>query len=186
MSIKQIEVAEKILDAIFLIDAHAIVAGGAPRDWLLGKEAADIDVFLYATGTTYFLEQKFIKAGFDITRTNEGNGLPEHYKLNPQLRAVFDCVYKGQNVQFLLMNEPTFYSVINHFPLSICKAWYKNGKIHMHKDFKRSVAHKVIVKTNTIYADENKYLQKVLAKFPDFKYYKSWESVAKTLLDGDV
>lgn len=183
---KQQQIANHVLQTVFPIDTDAIIAGGAPREWFFGKAASDIDVFIYDTCSYGRMWDKLKHLGFDIQVTKDGEGLPEHYKKNPHLHSLFECTINGEKVQFLQMNSPTFTSVISQFPLSICKAWYKNGKIGVDRDFKRSVKHKVIVKTNEIYADEDSYVKKVLAKFPEYRYHKSWESVAQKLLDEGI
>lgn len=40
-------VADTILYKLFPIDPYCICAGGAPRDWYLGKVASDLDIFIY-------------------------------------------------------------------------------------------------------------------------------------------
>ena len=182
---QQKKVADDVLKKIECVDPTAIVAGGAPRDWYLGNLASDIDVFFYFRNdlTTTRIGDILKSLGLDVFRVNEGNGLPDIYKKNPQLRAVFDCVVEGLSVQLLLMLEPTFKSVIDHFPLNICKVWYKNSSIKTTKDFERAIKHKAIVKVSSLYANQDKYLQKIKSKFPEFKYYDSYESLATELLD---
>lgn len=43
----QKSVADIVLSKLELLDRYCIIAGGAPRDWYLGMEATDIDVYLY-------------------------------------------------------------------------------------------------------------------------------------------
>jgi len=43
---KQKEVANFFLNKLEMLDPNIICAGGAPRDWSLGKEASDIDIFM--------------------------------------------------------------------------------------------------------------------------------------------
>lgn len=183
---KQKKVADNVLDKLKHFDPTAIVAGGAPRDWYFGKEASDIDVFFYVRGDlpTSWISDILEEMGFVTHRVNTGEGLPDIYKKNPHLRAVFDCTVDGVDVQLLLMHKPTFVSVIPEFPLNICGAWYKYGEIRTTKGFDRAVKHKAIVKVNTLYANEDAYIQKIKSKFPDFKYYPSYEKLAESLLDA--
>lgn len=44
---EQIAVVRKVSNKIAFFDNDAVIAGGAPRDWFLGKAARDVDVFLY-------------------------------------------------------------------------------------------------------------------------------------------
>jgi tRNA nucleotidyltransferase/poly(A) polymerase len=43
----QQSVADSLLARLEAIDPHCIIAGGAPRDWYLGRLANDLDVYLY-------------------------------------------------------------------------------------------------------------------------------------------
>lgn len=178
-------IASEVLGIIEWIDPTAIIAGGAPRDWYFGNTATDIDVFFHFRNdlSTIRIEEILKSFGLNVCRTNDGNGLPDIYKKNPMLRCVYDLEYGGEQIQLLLMLEPTFYSVIKHFPLNICKVWYKHNTIETTQDFLRSVKHKAIVKVNSLYANGDKYVQKIKAKFPDFKYYESYEKLALELLD---
>lgn len=181
----QKDVAEEVLDQLFSIDPFAIVAGGAPRDWYFNQPARDIDVFFHVAERTQItmIEHMLAHVGFAINRTNDGHHLPDIYKKNPKLRCVFNAKAQEVDVQLMCMSEPTFKCVLQEFPLSICKAWYKNGRCHYEKDFLRSVKHNVIVKTSEIYADEDAYIKKVCDKFSRFNYYSSWNECAIGLLD---
>lgn len=182
--------ADVILDKLFPIDPYVICAGGAPRDWYLGKAANDLDIFIHPSIAlpTFKVYEQLKSVGFDVLETKSGEGLPDIYKRNPLLMCVFNVNvnWNGTNVQIMRMLEPTFKSVLPQFPLSICKAWYKNYKIHLDKEFKRSVAHRMIVKTNTVYNDENAYIKKIMDKFPDYKYYSNWELAAAEIMDREV
>lgn len=178
-------VADEVLQIIENVDPTAIVAGGAPRDWYFGNAATDIDVFFHFRNDLSATRiQEILKGlGLDVCRKNEGDSLPEIYKKNPMLRCVYDLEYGGEQVQLLLMLEPTFNSVIKHFPLNICKVWYKHSTIEVTQDLLRAMKHKAIVKVNPLYANGDKYVEKIKAKFPDFNYYDSYQKLAIDLLD---
>lgn len=178
-------VADTILDKLFPIDPYSIVAGGAPRDWYLGNPATDIDVFFHVGGNTPIstISNMLSSVGISDTTHKDGHNIPDHYKMNPSLRCVFGTNIEGVDVQIMLMRSPTFESVLPQFPLSICHAWYKNGKIVAEKPFLRSIKHKAIYKTNTIYNNEHEYVKKILKKFPEYKYYADITKLAVTLLD---
>lgn len=179
----QQEQADSILDKLFPIDPYAICAGGAPRDWHFGKVATDLDFFIHSTNPTCVLRDQLLDVGLEVIETKAGDGLPDVYKRNPDLGCVFNLEYYGTKVQIMRMIKPTFKSVVPQFPLSICKAWYKNYKIHLDRDFKRGENHKIIVKTNIVYNDEHAYIKKIMDKFPEYKYYHSWEQAAGAILD---
>ena len=181
----QRSVADFVLEKLFTIDPFSIVAGGAPRDWYFYKEAADIDVFFYVSRNTqlYVIQAMLEAAGFIIKERKDGHSLPEIYKMNPKLRSVFNLEIEGVPVQLMLMTEPT-HSVIDTFPLSICKAWYKRGAIRTERDFVRTLKHKVIFKTNDLYANGHVYLKKILDKFPEYKYCESVVKFAEHIIDN--
>jgi hypothetical protein len=173
-------VADKVLDKLFPIDPFAICAGGAPRDWHFSKPATDLDIFFYTSVEQLTIVAEMLRhVGFDINVEQSADNLPEWYKLNPSLLCVYPAVVDGVNVQLMLMNDKTHKSVVPHFPFSICKAWYKRGHITLEKDFIAAAQNKVVVKCNTVYNDEHKYVQKIKAKFPDWKFCDSWEEAYK-------
>jgi hypothetical protein len=183
----QQKVADLVLKQLFTIDPFSIVAGGAPRDWYLGKPATDIDAFFY-DGRGYTLKtikQMLESAGFEITQIKLGDKIPELYKKNPSLKGVFEANINGITVQMMRMSKPTFDCVLPNFPLSICHIWYKNNRIVPEKHFLRSVKHKLIYKTSDIYNSEHSYVKKILDKFPDYKYYNSSVELVEYILDNN-
>lgn len=178
---KQKAVADKVLDKLFSIDPFAICAGGAPRDWHFGKPATDLDIFFYTTVEQLtYVSDMLRHVGIDLVDDGKaGERLPDWYKLNPALRCVYSTVVDGVKVQLMLMNATTYSSVVKHFPFSICKAWYKHGYITLEHEFNVAERHKVVVKCNTVYNDEHKYVQKIKAKFPDWQFCNTWEEAYK-------
>lgn len=178
-------VADEVLSRMEIIDPFCIVAGGAPRDWFHGRIATDIDLFFSVKQGVQIgvIINQLAKAGFIVTDTCWGQSIPEWYKLNPCVRAVFNTDVAGQKTQMILLSTSTF-DVVDQFPLSICKAWYKRGNLRTTKDFDRTVKHKAIYKTSELYANGHVYLQKILAKFPDYDYYDSVSKLAEKLLDN--
>lgn len=177
---KQKAVADKVLNKLFPVDPFAICAGGAPRDWHFGKPATDLDIFFY-TGVEQLtiVEEMLRRVGINIDNGKAGDSLPEWYKLNPDLKCVYAAEVNGVNVQLMLMQYKTQDTVVPKFPFSICKAWYKRGHITLEKDFLVAERNKVVVKCNTVYNDEHKYVQKIKAKFPDWQFCDSWEEAYK-------
>jgi len=183
---KQMKIADEVLSKIYPIDPHAIIAGGAPRDWYFGNLASDLDVFFYRPDLRTYdpIQNVFSSVGFERPYPVGMDDLEIHgrYKRNEYVERVFETIYKGMTVQLIQMSEPTFGSVVPKFPLNICKVWYKFDGIVTTPDFDRAVKYKSIVKTDSLYADGDRYLQKILAKFPDYKYYSSYEALAMELL----
>lgn len=178
---KQKLVANAVLDMLRTVDPSAIVAGGAPRDWWFNKPATDIDVFFYFRHDLHlgYITRVLYECGFDILYSKDDSNLPEWYKKNPNLRAVFGTRVDGVEVQLILLRNPTF-GVVGTFPMSICQIWYKNGEIRTTNSFIKSVEEKVLIKTNHVYSNGDKYIQKIREKFPTYKYYDSLDSYVKS------
>lgn len=75
-------------------------------------------------------------------------------------------------VQLIRRNIPTF-GITNTFALNLSMIWYKNGRINPDEPFLDGVRMKSIVKMNELYADGDKYVQKIRNKFPSYKYFSS-------------
>lgn len=181
---KQKAIADEVLSKLEAIDPFVIVAGGAPRDWWYGKEATDIDVFLHipADRAQKHMKKQFSALGLNVVSVKTGEFLPDNYKMNPDLVAVFNVAGYDTPVQVMVMRTPTFTSVLPKFALSVCMAWYKDGKIRTDKHFDNSVKHKVIYRRNEVYNNEHQYVKKILGKFPEYKYYSSYQEFLETLI----
>lgn len=176
--------AHTCLREIELIDPHAIVAGGAPRDWYLGRQCSDIDIFMYSP----LNQQSSSKLLKTLERLMGGNWrrmygehvaatpdeMTSEYKMNPDVIDVFErqAFDTQPKLQVVRLSSPP-YNVIDNFPLSISKVWFKNNTMHHTRDFNLTMKHKAIFKTLDQYADSHPYIRKVVDKFPDFNYYSS-------------
>lgn len=168
---KQKAVADKVLAKLELLDTYCIVAGGAPRDWYLGKPATDIDVYLHFPHVPYMRQRKLLEVlEFPIKSVHENWIIPELYEGNKCVKHLYNTEVDGEKVQIMFMSKPTFTCVVDTFPISISKAWYKNQQIKLTEDFKNSIKHKIIWKTVDNYSEDNKYLLKIKDKFSDYKY----------------
>lgn len=181
---KQKQIADELLSKLEAIDPYLIVAGGAPRDWWFGKEATDIDVFLHVPeGRPHnYIKKQFNALGLSVESVKTGESLPDNYKMNPDLKCVFNISGYSTPVQVMVMRTPTFHSVLPKFALSICMAWYKDGKIRTDKHFNTSVKYNVIYRCNELYNNEHQYLQKIVDKFPEHKYYSSYQQFLESLV----
>lgn len=165
------------------MDPNAYLAGGAPRDWWFGREATDLDILLFLNPrlTLNQMRTQIACAGFQIKDIKFGEEIPQDYKLNPNIRCVVDLNDVEMPVQLIVYKESTW-RAIEKFPLSICQAWWNGSWVEGTTMFKRAAGLGVIIKTGEAYADSHKYIQKVLAKFPEMKYYPSYQDYAKTVI----
>jgi hypothetical protein len=186
----QKSIANGVLERLSVVDPSCILAGGAPRDWYFGETASDLDFFVYLRGDlSWGSLNKQLKRALPDVKFSERDfrkEVPELYKKNPHLRAVLDFEQQGQACQLIVMNKPTFQCVVDHFPLSICKVWYKFGSIYTTEDFRAGEFGKAIVLCNDLYADGSKYVAKIRKKFPHYKYYDSWNKLAHQIMRGSL
>lgn len=123
--LEQQRIASEILDSLHLIDRHAIIAGGAPRDWRRGQEANDIDYYISididAEGFSDLANKLF---GITTRRLgNESEGSSEMYSEMTGLKWVREGIYKGQTVQFINMHSS--HTNLEDFSCSVCEYWCK-------------------------------------------------------------
>lgn len=176
---QQKQLADTILQKLEAADPDAICAGGAPRDWFFDKPARDIDIFMYQ-GSEYYplcnIERKLKACGFDVSMKGfSADEFTAVYQKNPDVHAVYDVDYPGSStpVQIIVMKKSTF-SLLDSFPLSICKVWYKNGHVNTTTDFDITVASNVMFRTCKGYANSDAYIQKVQSKYPEFCKIRSF------------
>jgi len=93
---KQKEVANYFLKKLQDRDYRCMVAGGAPRDWYIGRTAKDIDVFVDTDFTHTELEDI---VGLQVTDLT----LPPEYEGNPNINSVFETKYFGQTARLSLL-----------------------------------------------------------------------------------
>jgi hypothetical protein len=137
MTIKEQQaIAREVLSQIRGLDPLACICGGAPRDWYLGNEASDIDVYLrtffYKGGNTDSL-QKAIQGLFpdcEVVKKEGQAPTPKQPPFQPSVDytkiqgmvAVFGLNYKGIGIDFICL-ENGFHpeSIYHDFDSSICK-----------------------------------------------------------------
>lgn len=189
-------VADIILSKLELLDRYCIVAGGAPRDWYLGKEATDIDIYLHYPQPTNVAQRLGLLSylGFQIDSHREDWQVSEVYEMNHNITQLYNSKFLDEKIQIMFVSKPTFISVVDTFPISISKAWYKKGKIGTTEDFENSVKYKLLYKTIDRYKEDSRYLLKIREKFKDYKYItkeqfqalKLIKEAVKNLSDTDI
>lgn len=170
----QMKIADEVLDALETFDPTCILAGGAPRDWFFERPASDLDFYVHFRvdlQNFYYLNiLNRLGLGIFTLRGREDKDFPSNYKRNPDLMSVNETQYRGIKIQVMRMRRPTFRCVVDTFPLDICMAWYKMGKIHTHPEFNRCVVSRTISMRGNGYMNYDKYILKILRKFPNFSF----------------
>lgn len=163
---QQKQVADKVLFDLEYVDAQAILAGGAPRDWYFGREANDLDFYFYADTKKHPLSEMVGLFRYLKFPTWIKNGYVYDNR-NPHLLYVFDGKYDDMKVQFMWWDIPTSF-VVDSFALDICHIWYKDEQIHTTPAFDACIQSKTLHILNPLYGKQDKYVQKIMNKFPDF------------------
>lgn len=101
----------------------SIVAGGAVRDYLLGVEPKDIDVF--------FSMAEYPEGGLLNFQPILGDDLALDYTAVPAIDTVQRKVIGGWTVDAigLVMAEPTPLSIVSEFDFAITRSWF-DGTLH--------------------------------------------------------
>ena len=176
---EQKDIGKELLDKLSILDPCVVIAGGAPRDWYLGKEANDLDIYLsYHPNLTLGTNAKVIEDLLCLGKNNletlgvqfdENKDRNTEYAINPDVRCVYEFDYKGIKVQ--IINMHTEFVKVEDFCFSICQAWTKDcERIHVTNDFKYSVDHKIVFKTGHFYSQKGVYVEKIKNRFPEYLF----------------
>ena len=172
-------IADELLDCLSIICPNVILAGGAPRDWYMNKEANDLDIYfsLYegtASSHSYQLERVLPKGVKKVKTEFEGNTNPL-YKHMKHLKRIYYMEYKGLDVQLILLNEAKdVWRAVDNIDCSICKIWYKNSVIHTTTPFLKTMKTKFMF-LNEDYNWSDYHPKKMVDRFKPLGYYASTE-----------
>jgi len=127
-----------------------IIAGGAVRDFILGGEAKDIDVWFYKstrggpTTATMHKAKRWTRVVPDDEDENE-------YASNSRLKMLHNYAFYGWDVQLIGVDVFPWgwESLVNDFNIGLSKMAY-DGAVHAHADALTDIANKTvsIVKPN--------------------------------------
>ena len=164
----QQNVAREILHKLECADPHAILAGGAPRNWYFGKPANDLDFYVYLPETTCsFEELRWKRLGLNVTHVEYEHKRHNKYKNMPDLFRMYEGVLQGVPFQVMVMNKSTFDSVLPYFGTSICKVWWKGDDIRTTVEFLMSVYQcKIYMQEGYLVTDY--HIEKMSKYFPEY------------------
>ena len=161
-------IADELLSKLEAIDPYVILAGGGPRNWFFDIPANDLDFYLHTKGETMSAAAaRFNAIGLEMTPMFKDDAECQ-YNCMKHLHRIYEGEYKGMVFQVMFMTEPTFTSVIPHFGTSVCKAWYKSGKIETTLEFLLSHYTKTIFKKED-YTAKVLHVDKMMKYYPDYK-----------------
>jgi len=176
----QQKVANHLLFNLELIAPHAILAGGAPRDWYMGNIANDLDFYFslpegLSSSVAALQLQKILPIGCKpIKQTaefdEERNRL---YQNLIDLRKIHFYEFNGIPVQFIEMESvKAVYRTVDNFDCSICKVWYKNKQVRTTEDFLLTLKTKIIALSNKAYSWSDPHPKKMYERFKSQGFVK--------------
>lgn len=181
-----------------ITDPNAAIAGGAARDWYLGRPASDIDFFFYLAidpNEEFNIDEErqkcleFVSNQFPFLRdlhlleTQYNN----HRDIIQNPPTTNDTTYEKfyvvegtyvddsdnfeQKLQFIVSNKEIASEVTKNFPVSISQIYYNYGEYHKTEFFEWTLKNKCILLTRDGYdAGDQKYIQKIRNKFSSFDF----------------
>ncbi len=172
---KQQDIAREVLHKLEATDPNCILAGGAPREWWFGKEANDLDFYVFWGENTTCSEDKLRleRLGFEGYRHMGRKPLQALYGSMKELRRVWEMDYKGETVQVMVMSQPTFSSVIERFGCSVSRIWWKGDNLHPTVDFLISHALEINFIRDDYNASED-YVKKMQERYPEYEQEGEW------------
>lgn len=180
---RQKEIAREVLLKLQACDPHCILAGGAPRNWFFNKTANDLDFYVYLKHETIGAnELRFKSIGLDVKRMEFDELKNSSYKFMQHLFRVYEGEYKGERIQVMVMQEPTFTSVVDDFGVSVCEFWWTGGEVKATKQALTSILTKKLFYKNDYSAKET-HVQKMARYFPEYQLtpYSEFEDVYRKL-----
>lgn len=152
---EQKEIADELLNCLEIICPHAILAGGAPRDWYMDTPCNDLDFYIslpegLQSGRLRKMIERVLPEGVEKVKNDFKSSQDPMYKHMKALRNIYYYTYKGVEFQLIRLESVSdVYQAVDNMSCSVCKAWYKNGEVGTHKDFK------ITMKSGMMFLNEN-------------------------------
>lgn len=184
---KQKTVANIVLDRLEIIDPTCILAGGAPRDWWLGRSANDLDFYVYSRGSAEDYKKQLMGVGLhgEILQPQGINARADReakYGAMAGLESVHEMIYQGEKIQIMRMREPTFRGVVDQFGCSLSKVWYKHGQLRPTSEADNTRRFEVGYFPQS-YPLTQRYVQKMIERFPEYNWIfgkEAWQHYIRT------
>lgn len=164
-----------LMEDLYPVDPFVMVAGGAPRDWDLGFEANDLDIYLRAPNhNTDSLRQKLLEfvgiRGIQKLGQNYGNG--SNTAFIEGLEYVFEGTYSGQKVQIMFMSKGVHEEITRQFDVDINDIYMDVcGKVHVSEAYEIAMSTQVSYLREKYYGEE-KHVLKMKERFPTISFIK--------------
>lgn len=123
-------IAKETLEQLWQEWPQAVVAGGAARDWYLGKPISDIDIFIchekLHTGDV-------LKEKLESILEEEVENLGDAKYAARQFEG-FETVRGGVKIQFLFHHKD-LETTVAEFPINVSRVWWDGEAFHYHPTF---------------------------------------------------
>jgi hypothetical protein len=157
--------------------AYCCVAGGAIRDYLLGEDPKDIDVFMHLDREVnikelYDLAQELGWQNVDVVGNVVGNAEPylkdKQANGEPLTIACLRGKVKGVTVDLILTRAKTGREIVGGFDFHMCEHWY-DGEVHSTPKGKYDLQKKQWTPSRPLTEITKKHFERVAAR-TKFKY----------------
>jgi len=150
-------------------EADAMIAGGAPRDWIHGHGARDIDIF-------YHLEDENMSPFSNSIGVRELGGYSDYEDANGIVSVHEYSTRNHTAIQLIRTKIPVLQHIRTHFPMNMCKVWMnEDGDIGYDKSFEWGYENKIIYQV--IPGWHYRYLNKILGRYRDYGFLPmNWET----------
>lgn len=176
-------IVDKVLRRIYkYIDSDAIVAGGAPRNWLFNKEANDIDLYLRSNVKNKFKLLEAILSNdvgvFEKDTKSSFEHLQNYGGLNVPITSLQGIRVDGVLFQFIFI-DPSVKNfrntVLNHMDIGINRIGYDSWEYIYTEEYRKDVSNKTLtLYSSCMCANQLKHcmtnhLPKMIKYFPEYK-----------------
>lgn len=171
----QKKAADYILSKIRQFYPSAIVAGGAPRNWVYNTPANDIDVYFHSDDEISVVMDKLDQCGInkiDVVFQDYDN-LDEKEENNSTINkdiyyvSIFNITFDGEKVQLIQTNCPE-YDVLKKFTSNMSMISYSNNRYHMENDFIFGYCTCCLAFYRDSILFNQSYIDKIIGYYPNF------------------
>lgn len=163
-----------LLEDLYPVDPFVMVAGGAPRDWNLGFEARDLDIYLRAPNhNTDTLRENLLKwIGIQDVQKLRGENYDGSRSSLSDLECVFEGTFSGEKVQVMFMRKGVHAEITQKFDVDISDIYIDvQGKEHISEAYEIAMRNQVS-HLREKYQGEEKHVLKMKTRFPTISFIK--------------
>lgn len=163
-------IAMDILECLGGVFKDPMLAGGAVRDYVLGRHASDLDIYVRSNLDPQFTVDTVLglmqQGEFEHTRTVFRDDLPENYQ-GASLEAVIFGRVGEQEINIMCSTAPYNDAIIRGFPCNMSEAYmYLDGVARTTGWFRSGMERRRLVFTRHC---KQAYKDKIIQKFPDWE-----------------